>query len=130
MAVPPTADDRLSELAAALAGRQAAYRAARGRYWQGAPTHALPPADGAKVAPDRAARPSDQAEDWDRFGVPLPAALEVGLRVDVYDGPAGQGYVAVAEVLVTGRLWRRAQNVGPEGWRSSGWVELEAGPQP
>ena len=49
--------------------------------------------------------------------LPLPARL----RIDVYDGPLGQGWAATLQVLYSGTVYERTANVGPETWRTSTW---------
>lgn len=102
--------------------RQEAYRASRGRYWQGIKTPALTPLAGAPVAPDLTLRPTDQAESWAAAGVPLPAQVEASIRVDVYQGPGGWGYVICLTIrTAVAETWHRCFNVGPETWRTHTW---------
>ena len=42
--------------------------------------------------------------------------------IDVYDGPAGKGYVVRAECVVDGTRWVKLLNVGPEVYRERGWL--------
>jgi hypothetical protein len=50
------------------------------------------------------------------------------VTVDVYDGPQGLGYVAVARGRdAGGDIWAISRQVGPEAWREHGWQQ-EAAP--
>jgi hypothetical protein len=106
-----------ARLSAARAAQEA-FRAARGRYWQGVETPGVAPG-----APDLAARPTDQAESWGDVVGPLslPAEWDVRLRVDVYDGPAGKGWTLTASTAGRRRTWAGA---GPEAGRATPWVDV------
>ena len=102
--------------------RQAEYRSAHGRYFQGLPTHTEVPADGAEVAPDRlGAHPTDQAEDWQAMGWPTAGAGKSLARIDTYDGPQGTGFALTLRVRIGPDVWGRAVQEGPENWRAHDW---------
>lgn len=120
-------DDKLALLWAAVQARQDTYAANHGgKFWQGLVTHTITPADGFEALPDIGlACPTDQA------GEPYPLAIRqtvmpMSLRLDVYDGPFGRGYVATVRVLIGGVLYERSAQVGPEAWRAVGWRIVEA----
>jgi hypothetical protein len=123
-------DDWLAGRWPTLVGRQEAYFANQGRYFQGFWTHTSTPADGADAAADNLAmRPSDQAARWPDL-LTLPDLLPCALRIDVYEHPSGHGWVATLRVQVAGTVYERRGQVGPETWRSAGWrevVELQEG---
>lgn len=120
-------DAKLAEWWPTVTDRQAAYLAAKGRYWQGIRViSGDPPEDMAAVPCNAAAKPTDQAEDWTAFGLALPATLGFVLRIDVYDGPAGKGYVATVEAKKNGVIYERARNVGPEAFRTFAWRQKGA----
>lgn len=114
--------------------RQENFRANRGRYWQGLLTHTSIPnhlsGGAADAVADRlSVHPTDQFEDWKTAfpewdGVPIPAAV----KVDTYGGPQGQGWCATIYVRFNGTLYSRAQNVGPESYRTYGW-RVEQAPE-
>lgn len=120
-----------------VVARQQNYFANRGQYWQGLKTHTIDPAhtngsDGDSV-PDRLnAQPTDAFSNWSNVfpewdGVPIPCAL----KVDVYDGPQGKGWVATIFIRFNGVLYSRSQNVGPESYRTEPWhivPEISPGP--
>lgn len=115
-------DDRLVTLWGVIQARQDNYAANHnGRYWQGLYSHSITPADGLEVVPTIGLTcPTDQQ------GEPYPLAirtalLPMALRIDVYDGPEGTGYVATVYVTVQGVTYTRAAQVGPETWRQYGW---------
>ncbi len=117
---------KLQRIALSVAIRQAAYLAARGRYWQGIRTHLVPPADGTLAATDPNVHPTDQTETWADLGIDLDPTLEVMLEVDAYVSTGGQGYVFRATIRMQGGLetWQRAQNFGPDGLRTHGWRRI------
>ena len=123
-----TIDNLIADLITQLATLQPPYRAGRNRYWQGTPTHAVPPSDGAATAPNRNSKPTDQTENWQTFGIALPATIEASLSVSVYNGPAGQGYVVHAHVIVSGVWHRKSLNVGPDAWRTHTWLTAKVIP--
>jgi len=105
---------------------QDAYAAAHGgNYFQGIITPTTPPDDGAFTVPDLTKKPTDQAERWqDVFtgGNALPATnWPVSIRIDVYDGPRGKGWVLSVTYTKAGETWERAVNVGNETEREFAW---------
>lgn len=109
--------------------KQAAFLAARGKYWQGIRTTvltALPnnlTADGttAEVVPDTSVHPTDQAETWADANISLGATIPMALEIHTYDGLGGMGYVGIVYVKVNGTTYVRAQNNGPQTWRTFAW---------
>jgi len=96
----------------------------RGRFWQGIETPAAPD-DGAKKAADKTKKPTDQAEAWaDVFKdhKTLPDNWPCALRVDVYDGPRGVGWVLTAAYTKGVNRWSRSLHTGPETGRERGWT--------
>lgn len=113
-------DQRFAAERSRIEAGQQAYRAAKGRYFQGLPTHsAVPLAD---AAPDRAAdHPADQAESWLDMGG-LPASMRSRLAIDVYDGLSGRGYtITLTARMADGTEWARRANVGLDTEREHGW---------
>lgn len=121
-------DDWLTARWPTVQARQTAYAAAHnGRYWQGLrcmvaePNHTT--AQFNDATPDRmSSKPTDQAESWMDFlseinGVAIPAVF----IMDAYQAPAGHGYVAHVYARHNGTLYHRAQNVGPETFRTQAW---------
>lgn len=114
-------DNLLAAYLPTISQRQADFYALTGDYFQGLPTHTTPPADGAMVLPDNLDTvPIGQPVPWP--GEDFPAqGLPCSVRLDIYVGPSGAGWVLTAEVVIGGVLWRRAINVGPETYRAHGW---------
>ena len=104
---------------------QSLHLSAHGRFWQGAPTHALVPADGKTEPPNLDAKPTDEAASWRSMGVEFPAACEAAFSVEAYRGPRGPGYVIHVHVVSAGVLHHRAIASGPETWRGHDWVPLK-----
>lgn len=109
---------------------QDAYVIANGRYWQGQITHnALPAhtiaADNDIPGDNLADTPSDLVESWlDKFpalnGVNMPCSA----KINIYDGPAGTGYVVELRFTHEGTEYVRVRNFGPETYRETPWTEV------
>lgn len=111
-------------------GYELNYLDTKGRgYMQALWSHSAPPADGALVAPDLLdSQPTDQAETFDDLWNAVVVAdgkIPMRLRIDVYDGPSGRGYVVTVECVVAARTYTRAVNVGNEKWRDVNWTEVK-----
>ena len=109
-----------------IATYQAAYLLGHGRYFQGLWSHATTPDEASNNPPDQlASRPTDQLEDfgamWSQVAVGQ-GRIPMRVRVDVYNGPAGQGYLMTFETARAGVSYQRVVNVGPESWRSANWI--------
>jgi hypothetical protein len=88
----------------------------------------LPPDDGADVDPDLTKRPTDQPDRWSTFlvGSGFPLTKWPGsVAVDVYEGSLGWGWTVRFEATKNAKRYRRTWNVGPETWRSTGWIREE-----
>jgi len=81
-------------------------------------THALPPGE-LGAAPDPSRRVG--LDSWYSAAIDLPLMMYASVRVDVYDGPQGVGYVLVATMVQRGEVWARRVNVGPETRRTRDW---------
>jgi len=99
-------------------------------YMQALWSHSAPPTDGALVAPDLlTSKPTDQAESFSDLWSAIiidSGEMPVRLRIDVYDGPSGKGYVIVIETIINTRTYTRSINTGGETWRDVGWTEVKA----
>lgn len=97
-----------------LVALQDHYFAQHNRYFQGIITHTTLPNGNAKRDGDFAKKPTDQVDDWTEFlrgktddgqgnisylhASPVIAArLEYAIRIDVWDGPSGKGWVISVE---------------------------------
>jgi hypothetical protein len=121
-------DDWLTPRWATLVDRQDTFFTNRGKYFQGKWTHSgeveqTDALNGDTVADRLTDSPTDQPQHWRDFignafnTLPLPARL----RIDVYNGPLGQGWVATLQVRYDGNVYERSRNVGPETWRTKAW---------
>jgi hypothetical protein len=117
-------DDALTAAWAAIQSREDSYATAHsGRYWQGLLSHTAIPADGATATPDVGIRtPTDQPTVWP-VGI-RSTALPCAIQIDCYDGPQGPGYQATVYVLISGNVWSRTAQVGPETYRVHGWSQV------
>jgi hypothetical protein len=123
-------DARMGGHMGTIAVAQAGYRAVNGVYAQGLLTHSTIPADGETVPADRLTdHPTDQPYSWadlaTTYGLTFPSQPQAAVRVDSYNGPAGQGYVVVVVTEISGARWERAINVGAETWRTRSWTEIQ-----
>ena len=115
-----------------LVGKQEAYHTNHGHYFQGLWTHLAEIEQndlltGDTIPDNLTSKPSDQEHTWhDAVGgafdsLPFPARL----RLDVYDGTDGQGWVAKLEIIYAGNLYRRSKQVGSEQWRTKDWALID-----
>jgi hypothetical protein len=104
---------------------QAAYYSSNDQYFQALTSHSTVPS-GVEPA-DITTHPTDQdavlATLWDYTG--LPVALNWSLRIDVYDGPDGAGYVLTVSTNVAGDTWITSVNHGPDTWRDTPWYKFD-----
>jgi hypothetical protein len=130
-------DAQLQAIWPEIESYQDSYFVANGCYWQGLITHhAELPANGTDVLPDVGdLTPTDLPVPWPDQLIADPRAE--ALVIDAYEAPAGHGYVLTALVNITPTeapppqtmvRWQRAQNVGPEEWRTSDWQPYEPDP--
>ena len=63
---------------------------------------------------------AEQMNDADFIPRPI-STWPCALRVDVYDGPVGQGYTLSASFEHDGEQWAKSISVGAEDWRSNDW---------
>ncbi len=135
-AVRSAVDARLADLwTNQIVPRQETYASNHGgRYWQGIlcidlanlPDN-LPAAPAVlEAVPDLTRKPADQATSWLASGIALGATIPMAIAIDVYDGPAGTGYVGTVWAKHNGTIYSRAQATGPEAaertfaWRAVG----------
>lgn len=97
-------------------------------YWQGLNSHSAIPAHVTAadndITPDQLdSQPTDQPVSWnDADFIPQPITTwPCSLQVNVYDGPSGVGYTAVATFLHGGDEYRKTINSGPETYREHDW---------
>lgn len=116
-------NDWLQSRAMEIAGKQANYLAAQGRYWQGLFTPILVPADELELPVDPTRKATDHPS-WAAAAIALPVTAPCQLWCDSYDGPQGVGYVLGVRVVWQGRTYERRRNVGPETWRTHDWQDV------
>jgi hypothetical protein len=111
-----------------------------GHYWQGLATHSeaakpeyqtidkTQPIDEKSFPADALSiKPTDQQDQpsWTELFPNVVDKLPADLRIDVYDGPDGMGYVIGLSYCVDGLCYVRSVNVGPESWRSTDWIAIK-----
>ena len=120
-------DTQLNELQLQLERLQSARLARNAPLLQLSTTHAQPvdlDRDPRGLAPDLRRRVG--IDSWYSAAVEVPDVLLAAVRVDVYDGPRGWGYVIVAETTHNGQRWIREINIGGESWRELDWTALSS----
>lgn len=124
----------LTDRLPALIARQENFRANRGRYWQGRPTHSVRPShtngsDGSAIS-DRLDETATNSFDTWRTALPILASLLLpcSLEMHAYSGPLGDGWALVLEFVHSGARYQKVVNVGPESYRDHDWVEVSPGP--
>mgnify|MGYP001576481457 FL=1 len=58
----------------------------------------------------------------ERLAVYPKSAEPLETAIDVYDGPAGKGYVVRAELVIKEIRWVKLINIGPETYREHDWT--------
>lgn len=120
-----TIDSLLATYLPKFSNYESNYLLTKGRYYQALWSHSTAPANLALVAPDLLAfKPTDQLESWqslwDTLAV-IGGKSPCRMRIDVYDGPQGKGYVVTVEAILNGTSWSRSINIGNETWRDRAW---------
>lgn len=117
------ADEQINTVLLAIERLQSAREAAGAPLLQLPSTHVAPPAVDARAIrgtpPDLNRRIG--INSWYSAAVEVPAEMLARVRVDVYDGPHGHGYVLVCEMAADGKNYIRQINIGPETWRGHDW---------
>lgn len=117
-------DVRLGLILPDVVGKQDAFKLANGRYWQGLVTSTFP-VDGGNVTPNLNSRPYYESQTWAQmFPTTFQAQEPAAFAIHNYKGPLGVGYVIYAWITVTGVDYYKADNHGPEIWRSFAWTPV------
>ena len=105
---------------------QETYKLSKARYMQVLWSHTDAPSS-LTLATNLTTKPTYQDEDTQYFfdSLGLTKTLPMRLKVDIYDGPAGQGYVLSVEVTYNAQLFSRQWNFGSEMYRSTNWFEVK-----
>ena len=86
---------------------------AKGRYFQGKRTMSAVPDFRENRRVELGFGLTDQVDDWRDVGYQDEYA-PILLRVDVYSGPKGHGFIVTAEVKIDGQVWQNQMHEGPE----------------
>jgi hypothetical protein len=109
------------ELVPWMVKRQDEYLARYGHYFQGLPTHSIAPSEKPEY-PDRwLDAPTDQPLSWSQVKMIPYDQMPYEMRVDVYDGPYGRGWV----LYITALKLERCINNGPGGNFEYDWKPIE-----
>jgi hypothetical protein len=68
---------------------------------------------------ERSLKPDDQKETWEDFGL-KDISVRGTYRVDVYNGPAGWGYIISVSIAVEKDKYELIENLGPEQMKDTG----------
>ncbi len=119
---PVSADDAIDRLWPWLVAREREYFEMTGRYCQMLPSHISAVSEGAQGYPDGwYSHPRDQQYSWEDLKVIQYEPLPFAIRIDVYDGIEGKGFVAC---FTKGDV-RRCKNYGPEAMRNTSWFSIK-----
>ena len=113
-------NDVLAGVQAQLTTYQPVQLTATGKMWQGIKTPD-DPVDGNEKAPIKSRKPTDQGKDWS--DLTLPATTPCAIEVHVHQTPNGWGYTLFGEIVIAGRIWRRAIGVGA-GSTAYDWTDV------
>jgi hypothetical protein len=112
-----------------LVERQDAYydRVSRGKYFQVLSSHLKVPSNGRSDYPDGwFLRPTDQQYRLADARAVRYERMPYAFRLDTYSGPEGEGWVFCYSVRLTGRLYEKCRQYGPETARETDWQEIGA----
>lgn len=128
-AQPEALDPYLDKILSNIALFQEAFEKQYGTYAQTVEPHSKEtiPADGFALYPEPGLEtkyPTGGITVTDFYTAAGLTAFPASVRIDVYDGPNGKGYVLIALTKFDGRLWIRAINTGPETTRTTNWQQV------
>lgn len=113
-AVRAAIDSVFEDVAGQVHRRQSLFMREFGRYWRGGATHRRIPANGIHCVPDRVTELVEgEWLDWVAFGIVLPPAMPLLLRVDVLG--ATQGYRILGQCADGEQILERVDARG-HGW--------------
>lgn len=122
---PTDIDPLIEKQLAGIADFEAAEFSKAGRYGQVLSLYTTVPVDGVAALPDKLDVAPTDGVTGDLFWQATDLqAFPANIRVDVYDGPSGLGYVIVLEAKFNGELWQRSINFGPERYRDTDWLRV------
>ena len=113
------ADKEIQDILLQISRLQSSRAAVKAPLLQLPSTHAQIPAAALKAPPDPGRAVG--IDSWYSNAVDLPVSMTTSVRVDVYEGPRGWGYVIISTMEYAKINWTRAVNYGPESWRSRDW---------
>lgn len=74
------------------------------------------------MVPTLTGRPTDQAQSWVEFQVPIPSPLPCALTIHVYGSRGRQGHETQMWIRHGGNLYVRTHNIGGEVRRERTWT--------
>lgn len=138
LAVRTRVNDWLRDVALPrIQSRQTTYAANHdGRFWQGLWTHGDGSTPSYAQDTDTTTVPADRLDDAPALGVgETPRSWRqqdsgasglswpCRIRIDVYDGPSGTGYVVTASIIYQGNIYAISRGFGPED-RDTPWHQV------
>jgi len=116
-------DQRIDELWPVLTKAQTEYFAMTGRYYQALWSHSTPPSIVSAKYPDGwYTHPTDQQYRWSDISIIKFEEMPYQMKIDVYDGPEGAGYVASYRFQEKDYVCEKSRNTGPEALKGSDWL--------
>jgi hypothetical protein len=129
-AAPADLDRHITPILIRISQFQTAYYDQHGRFAQVLPLFANAPSEGIAALPDRLTDiPTSGVRGSDLWAFVNLAAFPANIRIDVYDGPQGKGFVVTLEARFNNQLYTTSINSGPEGYRANGWVVVSESEQ-
>jgi len=101
---------------------QTDYKTTNGKYYQLLWSHTEPITQ-PTIPNNLGLAPNDQLETGYNFWLlaQMPVTPTYRLKIDTYNGLQGDGYVMTLQTVLTGTLWQRSLNFGPETYRNNNW---------
>ncbi len=125
--IPQQLEPHLTPLLVRIGQFEANYYDAHGEFAQALPLFFSPPGNGNAALPDALLRAPTRGVTGQQLWSELNLnATPVNIRVDVYDGPAGKGYVVIFEAVFDGQSYQLVVNSGAETFRGPAKVQAAA----
>lgn len=118
-----TIDSKLALIMPKAIAWQEKYKEQTGSYWQGLFSHSSIPALSNNYPDGWFNKPTDVGKRWADVGIINFETMPYRLKVDVYNGPSGPGWVACIQAYDGSRYMERCTGYGGE-FRDSEWAPV------